>query len=309
MSEPEPTGRAPVSAAPVSPPLVSIVTPCLNSAAFLRETLESVAAQDYPNVEHIVVDGGSVDGTLAIVARFEHVTALTGKDRGAADAINRGFAQSRGVYFNYLNSDDVLLPGAVTAMVNALEQSPEYAGVYGGARWIDHAGKRLEAYPVRDFNPGLLASECFICQPASLLRRTAFEQAGRLNPEYDLTFDYEFWMRLARGAKMKRIPTELAHSRMHRANKSLGQRGDVFRETFQILREYYGYVPFHWVLAEACHRADGRDQFFERIEPSIARYLESLPRGLAVNSGARARYLAEWLRFPNWSRVQRHLQR
>ena len=116
-------------------------------------------------------------------------------------------------------------------------------------------------------------------------------------------------MRLARTESMQRIPEELALSRMHRANKSLGKRGDMFRETFLILRKHYRYVPFRWVLAEACHRADGRDQFFQPIDPSFARYFESLPRGLAVNSGARARYLAEWLKFPNWRRIQRHLLR
>jgi glycosyltransferase involved in cell wall biosynthesis len=285
--------------------LVSIVTPCLNSAAFLRETLDSVAAQDYPNVEHIVVDGGSTDATPEIVARYPRVTLLTGRDRGAADAINRGFAESHGVYFNYLNSDDVLLPGAIGAMVNALEQAPGCSGVYGGAWWIDEQSRRIAAYPVRDFDSRLLALECFICQPASLLRRSAFEQTGRLNPDYDLTFDYEFWMRLARTGTLKRIPAEFAYSRMHRLNKSLGKRGDVFRETFQILRQHYGYVPFRWVLADACHRADGRDQFFEPPQPSFARYIESLPRGLSVNPGARARYLAEWINFPNWRRFRR----
>jgi len=284
--------------------LVSIVTPCLNSAVFLRETLESVAAQDYPNVEHIVVDGGSTDATLEIVASYPRVTVLTGQDRGAADAINRGFAESRGVYFNYVNSDDVLLPGAIRVMVDTLEKSPECAGVYGNAWWIDEEGRRIAAYPVRNFDPRLLASECFICQPASLLRRAAFEEAGRLNPDFDLTFDYEFWMRLARTGTLKRIPAELAYSRMHRSNKSLGKRGDVFQETFEILRQHYGYVPFRWVLAESCHRADGRDQFFEPLRPSFARYVESLPRGLSVNPSARGRYLAEWLGFPNWRRFR-----
>jgi glycosyltransferase involved in cell wall biosynthesis len=305
MSEPE--RDRPQQARPQ--PLVSIVTPCLNSAAFIRETLESVAAQDYPNVEHIIVDGGSTDATLEVVARYPRVIVLTGRDRGAADAINRGFAESHGVYFNYLNSDDVLLPGAISAMVAALEQAPDCAGVYGGAWWIDEQGQRLEQYPVREFDPHLLASECFICQPASLLRSAAFEEAGRLNPDFDLTFDYEFWMRLARKHKLQRIPAELAYSRMHRANKSLGKRGEVFRETFQILRRHYGYVPLRWVLADACHRADGRDQFFEPIRPTLTRYLASLPTGLAVNPGARGRYLAEWLNFPNWRRVKQHLLR
>jgi glycosyltransferase involved in cell wall biosynthesis len=288
-------------------PLVSIVTPSLNSARFIAETIESIAAQDYPNIEHIVVDGGSKDGTLEIVARYPKVRVLTGADRGAADAINRGFSESRGVYFNYVNSDDILLPGAIRTMVSALNRSPDAAGVYGRAWWIDEHGERIAKYPVREFRPRLLASECFVCQPASLLRRDVFEKVGRLNPDYDLTFDYEFWMRLSRTHTLTGVAEELAYSRMHRSNKSLGKRGEVFRETFQILRLHYEYVPFRWVLAEACHRADGRDQFFEPMRPTLARYFESLPLGLSANPNARRRYLTEWLNFPNWPRVKRHL--
>jgi glycosyltransferase involved in cell wall biosynthesis len=132
--------------APSTRGLVSIVTPCLNSARFVRETIESVAAQDYPRIEHIVVDGGSTDGTLEILARYAGLTVITGPDRGAADAINRGFREARGEYFNYLNADDVLLPSAISAAVKALEEVPDAAGVYGDASWIDETGAAIGPY-------------------------------------------------------------------------------------------------------------------------------------------------------------------
>src|ERR1700691_3869452 len=91
----------PVSPEPASPGLVSIVTPCLNSARFIRATIESVAAQDYPHIEHIVMDGGSTDGTLEILAEYPALTVHSERDRGAADAINRGFRPARGEYFTY----------------------------------------------------------------------------------------------------------------------------------------------------------------------------------------------------------------
>src|SRR5579863_5317264 len=230
-------------------PLVSLVTPSLNSAKFIRQTIESVVAQDYPRIEHVVMDGGSTDGTLEILASFPGLTVLSAPDRGAADAINRGFEQTQGEYFSYLNSDDVLLPGAISAAVEGLDRDPEAGAVYGDAWWIDEHGGRIGAYPVQDFDSGRLGRECFICQPASLLRRGAFDKAGRLDPDLDLTFDYELWMRLARIYPVRRIPAPLACSRMHRSNKSLGSRAEVFRETFSILRRHYGYVPFSWIYS------------------------------------------------------------
>ncbi len=313
------------------PPLVSIVTPCLNSARFIDATIQSVLAQDYPRIEHIVMDGGSTDGTVDILKRYgsqrEPVsvssqrerfnvdprgapfTWTSEKDRGAADAINRGFAQSRGEIFAYLNADDAYLPGAVTAAVRAFEANPAADVVYGGGNWIDEQGRLVGPYPVRDFDRSLLARECFICQPASFIRRAAFENAGGMDPDLHLTFDYELWMRLARIHPMHRItqPQVLAVSRMHASNKSLGQRREVFQETFRILEKHYGYVPFQWVYAYQCYRADGRDQFFEPFQPSVARYLESLPAGLLMNRSATWKYFAEWFRVMSWGGFLRRI--
>src|SRR5580658_8697248 len=176
---------------PLVSPLVSIVTPCLNSARFIEATIESVLAQDYPRIEYIVMDGGSTDGTLDILKRYgpqrdplnagsqgEPFTWISEKDHGAADAINRGFAQSHGEIFAYLNADDLYLPGAVTAAVRSFEANPGADVVYGGGNWIDEDGRTVGPYPVRDFDRSLLARECFICQPSSFIRRAAFENAG-----------------------------------------------------------------------------------------------------------------------------------
>jgi glycosyltransferase involved in cell wall biosynthesis len=285
-------------------PLVSIVTPCFNAAKFIEATIESVLAQDYERIEYIVMDGGSTDGTLDILRRYDgRLRWVSEPDRGAADAINRGFARSHGEIFAYLNADDAYLPDAVSIAVRSFQGD----AVYGGAWWIDEAGKRLAPYPVRDFDSDLLARECFICQPASFVQRYAFENVGGMDPELSVTFDYEFWMRLAKTYKIRRIAGTLALSRMHRANKSLGQRADVFRETFRILQRHYGYVPFAWIYAYLCYRADGRDQFFEPFQPSVLRYLESLPKGLLENPSAMGRYLAEWFRVMSWGGLLRRI--
>jgi glycosyltransferase involved in cell wall biosynthesis len=293
---------------PLVSPLVSIVTPCLNSAAFLPEAIESVLQQNYPHIEYIVADGGSSDGTLEILKSYgHHLRWFSAADRGTADAVNRGFKQSTGEIFAYLHADDVLLPGAVSTAVAALEADPDMAGVYGDAWWIDEQGNRLRPYPVRDFDPATLARECFICQPASFVRREVFENLGGLDPHLHFAFDYEFWIRLARAYRMQRIPEVLAHSRMHRSTKTLGQRAGVFREGSGVLSRLCGYVPFDWIYAELCFRGDGRDQFFEPLEPSILRYAQSLPLGLWRNPGARVRYLLEWTRVMTWSGLKRRL--
>src|SRR5271168_3648478 len=121
-------------------PLVSIITPCYNAAKFIDETIESVLAQDYPHIEYIVMDAASTDGTVEILKRYDQrLKWISQPDRGAADAINRGFALSHGEIFTYLNADDVYLPGAVSTAVSSFQGDV----VYGDAWWIDEAGTRL----------------------------------------------------------------------------------------------------------------------------------------------------------------------
>jgi hypothetical protein len=129
-----------------------------------------------------------------------------------------------------------------------------------------------------------------------------------LDAKFELTFDYEFWMRLSRIAILRRLPVPLALSRMHQANKSLGQRSAVLSETFCILRQHYAYVPFRWVYSLESHQADGRDHFFELPQYSLRLYLKSLFTGFSVNPNARVRYALEWMRFLNARRMVQYLR-
>jgi glycosyltransferase involved in cell wall biosynthesis len=281
----------------------------LNAARFVETAIESVLSQDYARIEYIIMDGGSTDGTLQILKRYEdRVTLVSGRDGGAADAIRRGFELSSGNILGWLNADDAYLPGAISAAVRGFESHPDAAVIYGGATWIDQSGESIAPYPVRDFDRSLLARECFVCQPASFFRRDAFENVGGIDPGLHLTFDYELWIRLARTYRFQRIDRDLALSRMHAANKTLGQRRETFRETFRVLRRHYGYVPFPWIYGYLCYLADGRDQFFQPLEPSLLRYLESLPAGLLWNRSAMGRYLAEWSGVMSWAGLSRRLR-
>lgn len=276
-------------------PLVSIVTPSLNAAAYLEQALDSVFRQGYACIEYLVVDGGSRDGTLELLRRYEgRLSYLSAPDRGPAEAINLGFRLTRGEIFAWLSADDYYLPGAVAAAVRQLAANPAAGVVYGEAEWVDESGRRLGDYPTGPFDPRRLARECFIAQPAAFLRREAFQAAGGLDPRWPHTFDYDLWIRLAQRFPFTYVRKRLAASRMHRRSITLGARRQVLEENIRLLRHHFGYAPFSWIYALCAHRLDRRDQFFEPLRPSAAAYALSLPVGIFCNRRHPARYLREW---------------
>lgn len=295
-------------------PLVSIVTPVYQMANFVDETLRSVFDQDYPRIEYIVMDAGSQDGTLDVIRRYESLATekvtfrwFSERDNGAAEAVNKGFARSSGSIFAYLNADDTYLPGAVSAAVRALLEDPSIDGVYGEANWVRADGSVIGRYPTRPFDSSLLASECFICQPASFLRREAFAGAGMLNSSLKYSFDYDFWIRVSKAHRLRKIGDLLATSRMHASNKTIGQRRKVLRETIAVLQQNYGYSPFRHVLAYTGHLADGQDQFLAPFRPSLTKYLMALPLGWRFNWRHPLRYTHEWASAMSLGAMRRRL--
>ena len=285
-------------------PLVSIVTPCLNSERFVAQTVESVLGQDYPNIEYIVVDGGSTDATLCILDKYGSRLRYTSTpDGGAADAINKGFAQSRGSIFGWLGSDDTYLPGAIARAVGRLQEVPEAAAVYGEAVWIDEHDEVLGRYPTEaPFSPAMLERECSICQPACFLRREAFEGVGCLDGSLRFAFDYDLWIRLSHEYSFSAVPECLARSRMHRGTITLGQRKQVLEENMRLLRRHFGYVPVNWIYGYLSFLRDGRDQFFYPLRHSPLVYLGALAVGTWHNARHPWRYWCEW-----FSRINRRV--
>lgn len=282
-------------------PLVSVVTPSFNAAQFLEETIRSVLAQDYPRVEYIVMDGGSTDGTLAILERYRDQRAprlefVSEPDGGAADAINRGFRRSHGEILAWLGSDDLYLPGAISKAVAALLADPEAAAVYGEGSWIDGDGRILGRYPtVAPYTAAAFRRECPICQPTCFMRRSAVEAVGGLDASLHWAFDYDLWIRLSQRYSFRAIPDYLAQSRMHARNKSLGGKEHMFEECIQLLRRHYGYVPPQWIYGYLSFLRDRTDQFFTPLRLSPAVYLRSLLVGSRYNARHLLRYWKEWL--------------
>ncbi|MGH9628378.1 MAG: glycosyltransferase family 2 protein [Bryobacteraceae bacterium] len=252
-------------------PLVSIVTPSYNMARFLGETIESVLSQDYPHIEYIVMDGGSTDGTVDLLRKYEgRLRYLSEPDKGQGDAVNRGFRLSEGQIFTFLNADDTYLPGAVSAAVRAFEAHPQAGVVYGDAYHVKEGGEIIGPYPTQAFDPERFRTQCYICQPASFLQRDVFERAGMLNPELHFALDYDLWIRISRLAPMRKIDEYLATSRMHENNKTLGQLPRVFEEVFGVLKKHYGYIPANWMYGYGSYRASGQSPALSVPRPTAA---------------------------------------
>jgi glycosyltransferase involved in cell wall biosynthesis len=231
--------------------LVSIVTPSYNQGRFLRRTIDSVLTQDYPHIEYVVVDGGSTDESLDILRGCDRrVRWVSERDRGQSDAINKGFAAARGDILAYVNSDDVLLPGAVAATVRYFEQHPDWDLIYGNAYHIDVEDQVLGHYPTAPYSFARLLQDCCICQPATFWRRRIADRIGPFADDLHFAMDYDYWMRVDRaGGRLVLVPEFLACSRLYPETKTMSRRRDVYREIFQTCCKHAGEVSFSHCLA------------------------------------------------------------
>jgi glycosyltransferase involved in cell wall biosynthesis len=218
-------------------PLVSIITPSYNQARYLEQTIQSVLAQSYPALEYIIVDGGSTDGSQAIIRKYANQLAwwVSEPDLGQADALNKGLRRARGEVVAWLNSDDVYLPGAVGAAVLALEANPAAGMVFGDAITINEEGVELNRLVFGDWGLQELMRFRIICQPAVFMRRRALEQAGGLDQAYHFLLDHHLWLRLAQRAPVCHVAATWAAARYHMAAKNVSQAAGFGQEAFRIL--------------------------------------------------------------------------
>ena len=204
-------------------PLVSIITPSLNQAAFIEAAIESVLTQDYPQIEYIVIDGGSTDGTLDILRRYgDRVRWLSEPDAGQSDAINKGVRLTRGEILAWMNADDAYLPGAVSRAAAAFAEDTDRALVYGDAQDIDVHGHVLG--PSRQIEPWnmrrLIEFGDFIVQPAAFFRRDAYDIVGGLDPSLHYCMDYDLWIKLGQRYAVQYLAQPLAQTRIYSATKT-----------------------------------------------------------------------------------------
>jgi len=231
-------------------PDVTIVTPSFRQREYIEETIRSVLQQTGVTIEYLVMDGGSTDGTVDILKKYQNqLQFVSEKDKGQTDAINKGFRQARGRIVAYLNSDDFYLPGAVAEAVGFLDRHPEIALVYGEGYHTDAQGRFLERYYTEPFDFQRLAEICFICQPAVFFRRVLLSTIGYLDPSLHYCMDYDYWMRVGKRYTIGHLPRYLAGSRLHSEGKTLSKRVEMHHEILETVLRHYGRVPSRWTTS------------------------------------------------------------
>lgn len=226
-------------------PAISVVTPCLNSAATLQQTLDSVRDQGYPGVEHIVVDAGSRDGTLDLLAAAPGIHYISEPDRGLSDGLNKGIRMSHGDLIGWLNADDVYLPGALEAVSRAYQEHPDALWITGSCIIIGADGREIRrgatAYKnflLHRYSFRLYLTQNFISSPATFITRAGVNQVGLFDIDLKYSMDYDVWLRLARIADPIIADRPLAAFRMHEGSLSMTGFQHAFAEHAQVARQH-----------------------------------------------------------------------
>jgi glycosyltransferase involved in cell wall biosynthesis len=205
-------------------PIVSIITPSFNQERFIEQTIQSVFAQDYSNIEYIIIDGGSTDGSVEVIKKYGDRLAwwVSEKDKGQTDAINKGFTRARGAILAWINSDDTYEPQAISEAVAYLAQHPEVGMVYGDANLIDEDGQIIGRFPARqtDYRK-LRRGYVHIPQQTTFFRANLWQKVAPLDDSFYFAMDYDLWVRLSKLAPLVYTPRLWANFRLHGSGKSV----------------------------------------------------------------------------------------
>jgi glycosyltransferase involved in cell wall biosynthesis len=260
-------------------PLVTIVTPSFNQGPFIRATIESVLNQDYPNLEYLIVDGGSTDDTAAIAAEYgDRLTFISEPDRGQSDAINKGFRRARGEIVAWLNSDDIFLPGAVSTAVAALIADPALGAVYGDGFQIDEHGamiSRFEATQPFDLWRLVHVSD-YILQQTAFFRASALRVVGLCDESLHYGMDWELFMRIGKRYEMRYVAAEMGCIREYATTKTASGGARRWRELVSVMRRHgdLHYPPGMFVY--------GLDTFYPRVTALITRIFRGPAYGFGI---------------------------
>jgi glycosyltransferase involved in cell wall biosynthesis len=269
-------------------PKFSIVTPSLNQATYLEQNIKSVLAQNYPSTEHIIIDGGSQDGTIEILKRYPHLVWSSEPDRGQAAALNKGFRKATGEIIGWLNADDTYLPDIFHLVARSFEV-PENMVSFGDANEVDGIGNILRARKSRGVSSENLIRYWWwsyeYTQSAFFFRRSAFDEIGMLDEDLFYVMDHEFFIRLSLRYPFTYIPAKLANYRLHPASKTGKVSGSVIPDSV-------------WELHRVSRRHWGRPgewKFYSHALSFVGGLLLSFGKNLFFRKDSKSRSLAERL--------------
>lgn len=222
-------------------PLVTIVTPTYNQAEYLAETIESILAQTYPNIEYIVINDGSTDSTEEVLNLYrDRVTCITQENMGQSATLNKGWAMAKGKYIGYLSSDDILYPNAIKELTSAIEKN-NYVCVFPDSDLIDSNGKVIKKHVCKSFELEelIVNQECYI-GPGALFKKEAFIKHGGWDASLKLAPDREFWIRISQNGDFYFLQKALAGYRLHPKSISYSELSESFSsEYLRVLDNYF----------------------------------------------------------------------
>jgi glycosyltransferase involved in cell wall biosynthesis len=233
-------------------PKVTVAVPSFNQGAFLDQALKSIFDQ-LVEVEVFVADAGSADGTLDVIRKWEPRLAgwRSYPDHGQAAAINESIARGSAPYVCWINSDDWLLPGMLSRLLDPLDRDPEVAMSYGRAWHFEEGTHRTRPVYTRPFSERWMAQLNIIAQPATLIRRSSWDAVGGVDESLAMAMDYDLWWKLfKRFGAPAYVPEYIAVNREHRGTKTATNRRLHYREAMSVVRKHHGRVPLKWYLAQ-----------------------------------------------------------
>jgi glycosyltransferase involved in cell wall biosynthesis len=244
-------------------PKVSVITPSYNQGQYIEETILSVRNQDYPDIEHIIIDGGSTDNTIEILKKYEDIYNMrwvSGPDEGQADAVNKGFEMAEGDIIGWLNSDDLYFSrDTVSTIVAQFRKNSDVDIIYGNALKINAGTEIMRVKIIPEFKYARLLRHCFICQP-SVFFKASVVRSDKLDKLLKYSMDYEYWLRLGKKYKWMKIDDILSVDRNHQERKIIKDLHKSHLETKQLKNKFGNNGAFS-------------DKIINKIEIGYARIL------------------------------------
>ncbi len=223
-------------------PLVTIITPTYNGRKYIIEVIESVLSQDYPNFEYIVLDDGSSDNTEELIKKYsDRIRYFKHSNMGESRTVNKGFDLANGDYIGVVNSDDPILPGAISRIVSEFKENPEVIVVYPDFRIIDQDGETVRDHETHDYSYfDMVANHHCIAGPCAFFKRGLIDRIGGRNHEFKYVSDFEFWLKAGLIGPFKRIPEIIATYRIHSTSATESKKGkDMANEHIRLMDEYF----------------------------------------------------------------------